>query len=108
IWHFSCPSAADRVPGLFNIRNRGSFPELADRKYSSGASQKYAHSLRERNLHIQCVFVSCSYTTQNRVCLAMLYALEHRGDSTVEVTDMSSAVSREGGRDHKEKMGLGN
>lgn len=38
----------------------------------------------------------------------MLYALEHTGDSTVEVTDMSSAVSREGGSDQKEKMGLGN
>lgn len=45
------------LQGLFNIRNHGSFPELADRKYSSRASQKYAHSLRERNLHTMSIRV---------------------------------------------------
>ena len=38
----------------------------------------------------------------------MLQTLQHTGDNTVEVTDLSSAVSREGGRDQKQKMGLGN
>lgn len=75
------------LQGLFNIRHRSNFPELADEKQPSRATPVCPFPKGKELTQSACVFYS--YSSQN---IPGSVRLHHTGDSTVDVTNMASAV----------------